>query len=77
MRLNLLGEHHPPGRSQPLVPFQRPTVRFLLKPSRFSTRLMVEAPSLLPVSRSKKRCLSETVAIGIYSTSPSTSFSVV
>src|ERR671911_2975023 len=78
LRVHLLGDHHPPGCSQPLVPFHRPhTPFFRLKPRRFNSRLTVEVLKDLPVALRKKRHFSVIVAVGRFSTSSSSSFVVV
>src|SRR5215208_2597845 len=78
LRRHLLGDHHPPGCSQPLVSFHRPhTPFFRLKPRRFNSRLMVEVLKDLPVALRKKRHLWSSVAAGRSSTSSSSSLLVV
>src|SRR5215208_3923404 len=77
LRLHLLGDHHPPGCSEPLVSFHRThTPFFRLKPIRFNTRLMVEVLKDLPVALRKKRHLCRSVAAGRSSTASSSSFLV-
>src|ERR671933_2884429 len=78
LRVYLLGDHHPPGCSQPLVSFHRThTPFFRLKPRPFNSRLMVEVLKDLPVALRKKRHLWRSVAAGRSSTSSSSSFLVV
>src|SRR5215217_7012419 len=75
---DLSGDRHLPGGSQPFVSLHRPQSPFFrLKPSFLSSRFTVESLRVLPVVRSRKRRLSETVAAGRSFTSSSRSFSVI
>src|SRR5215213_2061116 len=78
LRVHLLGNHHPPGCSEPPVSFHRPHAPFFrLNPRRFNSRLMAELLKDVPVTLRKRRHLCRSVAAGRSSTSSSRSFLVV